>query len=931
MNNRILRTAGIAAAGIFMLVSCSDFSNMQIPETVSVKTDATYSANFGSFSKSLSDYISVDTIKEQIAKSSTSFSVYDYNPDSDAAIQHFLIKYPAMDKSIDISDQLNSINIGTSLDSSIGFNQSFTVPEINQTFSETTEQNLYSTIYSKSSLNGSGTIIVLDTGDSKTHTPAELGYELTPISITVSGIQFDTISYRSGKLDIAITPQTNPPGDFKFILKAMLYKSDGTTEIASSSETDVSQGGTLSIPLTTNPLVPSMMLKFSGSITSSTSVSSYSYAVTAGLSSDAQMSEITGLTMSSSELESAGSLSFSQTVSAGTVSDSFISAKIEEGNIIVQAVLPDGWTGVTADSSFAVSGGLSSPNQFNDVTGSGSLINKSLSLEGATFTPQDITITGNASLTLSNATIIFPSSGTVDITTSGSCKVTKFTSATINLGDDVQTSYTYETAVPDELKDFVTKIDYSKIGVSFNYINGLPTNTANDINNISVKAVSTFMNMTGTDESLSKTLTAGTTTKTSTELVSQDSFINLTTYSADDSKIDITIDVTLPGATPEHPTYVTVSNIEPGSSYSLSMSDFALVFDWSAITINSSALTQSATDVDTGLNFSTLLAGVTESMSADQAAEVKKLYNMTFNAIPVYLYISKPVVLEGGNDIFENLKAKGTISLTAKMSDEVNPEEPIVLIDKQGTSDTDYIDFPQSVPSLSEDSSGTVISNLDTLAGEGALTAVTSADLPGILTSKLESLKMTYTVSMSDEGGTGLTISKSAVDSLKESGGALTISAVVYIDLPLDLTTSDKISVNVMKLADKSSTDDLLGRSSALDTSDYQKYLDAIKNITLGISAGNTMGLSGAGITITDNDKIFGKEGKILYLSGDSTISLTGSQITTLLKTTPYMPTITLTIPKQTELKIPRNADFSIGIKASIATDGTIQLYGGNN
>ncbi|MCK9169794.1 MAG: hypothetical protein M0P01_05215 [Treponema sp.] len=933
MNIKHLKSGIFLSAGILLFISCS---NMSIPQSVSVKTDATYSANFGSYSKNLSDYFSADSIKEQIAKSSTSFSVYDYNPGSNAAVQHFLIKYPAMDKSIDISDQLDSINIGTNLDSKMGFNQSFTVPKIDQTFSNTAEQDIYSAVNSKSTLTGNGNIMVPDRGRSISDSTDTVG--LTTVDINISGITFTSIYYRSGSLDITLKPDSLPAAGFKLLLTATLYQDDGTTKISSSSQTDVSTGGTLSIPLSTNPLTSSMKLKFTGSVTGSTAALStpnlYTYAVSAGLT-DAEMSKITGLKMTPEELGPAATISFSQTVNAGSTSSSLVSAEIGGGSLILQTLLPEGWSGVSATSAFSLSGGLTAASgDFTDTAGTGYLINKNLALAGKTYTPSDISISGSTTLNFdpdTGATIIFPQSGTVDITTTGSCSITSFTSATVNLGNDVQTSYTYETAVPDELKDFVTKIDYSnsKIGVSFNYINGLPTNTTHDINNITVKAVSTFMNMTGTDDASSKTLTAGTTTKTSTELVSENSFIDLTKYSAADSKIDITVDVALPGATTEHPTYVTVSNIEPGSSYSLSMSDFALVFDWSAITINSSSLTQSATDVDTGLNFSTLLAGVTDGMPAGQAAEVKKLYNMKFNAIPVYLYISKPVVFDkDGKDIFEKLNGTGKISLTPTISG--TTESPVYLL---GTSSgAENITFPTTIPTISEDSSGTVISNLATLAAGKSLTEVTSAGLPNILTSSLESLKMSYAVSMSDENGTGLTIPKSAVDSLKESGGALTISAVVYIDLPLDLTTSDDISVDVMKLADKSTTDDLLGRSSALNTSDYQKYLDALKNITLGFAINNSLGLSKAYAVISDNtSNIFTSSGEKLYFEGSSSFSLTGDQISNLLQTYPYMPTVTLSIPANTNITIPRDADLSIGLSAKITTDGTIQLYGGNN
>lgn len=81
----------------FLLVSFFFFScNWEIPEKISVVSEAEYAFTVGDFSKSLSEYISAESIAESLTNDK-GFSVYDYNPGKNCSIQEFLIDLPVAD------------------------------------------------------------------------------------------------------------------------------------------------------------------------------------------------------------------------------------------------------------------------------------------------------------------------------------------------------------------------------------------------------------------------------------------------------------------------------------------------------------------------------------------------------------------------------------------------------------------------------------------------------------------------------------------------------------------------------------------------------------------------------------------------------------------------------------------------------------------
>lgn len=880
MENRLLKTAGIFASAVFALASCSNIAKMQVPESVSVKTNATYSANFGSYSKNLSDYISAETITEQISNSS--FSVYDYNPGSSADFQEFLIKYPVIDKTIDVGSSISDIDL-TSAGSSASINQSFAIPDLSRTFTQNISfSDLNSRINSETTI-ASGSVQVIDPGTAQTvdsvHVPA--------VTLTITSPEFSTLTYRSGSLVVSVTA---PGGTTltKLSLTAVLKNASTNATISTSGEADVYNGGTLTIPLDGKTLVPSMKISFSGSIDGNSAGTVLSYGIAPSISGG-ELSEVTGLTLSADDLGDSAEETINTLVNVDST-DPLVSAVIGTGSLTVRSPLPSGWSGVTATASgLALSGALTS-SAFTDNGGSAYLLNQSLNLEGLTFTPGTLTVTGTITLSLNNATIIFPSGG-ISLTTTASCAVSKLATATIDTSG-YTLSETYSSDVPEDLSSFVNSITYSKAGVKVgSYTNTLPAG-----NDIALTLTSSFLSITGTEAT--GTISSATTNGTLELAKTGTGTIDVSGATA----IDTTVAITLPGASGSTATF---SNLATNTTYTLVASDFTPELEWTNINVNTSSLAVSETSgIDTGINFDTIMSDLPE--------EVQTAFDsLQIESLPLYLSVEMPDI-----PAFSGLSLSGNIYLQYTAG---STTENFNILGNKNASTQGTLD-PENI-------SLTIVNDVVTtnLASSG----LAELDLAAVFNTRPDSLKLFYDISPASGGGSGIDISYADYETIMDSG--VNIAAIVYIVLPLKATVVNSTSLDIMSLAGKSSTDDLLGRSEALDTSDYQKYLDAIKNVTLGITVGNTMGLSAANVKITDTDEIFGTDGMTMYLSGDSTVSLTGDQITSVLQTYPYMPTVTLTIPADTEIIIPRDADISVGLSAKVATDGTIQLYGENN
>ena len=119
-----------------VFLSCGDY---QIPQSVSIKTDADYNFSVGSIEQDLSSFLNIKTISEKLNSSLaggtenafSSFSVYDYRPTTDNTnpSQKFLAEVKLQEIPVDISEYLSNMDISTALTEQ-SFEQEFTIPSL---------------------------------------------------------------------------------------------------------------------------------------------------------------------------------------------------------------------------------------------------------------------------------------------------------------------------------------------------------------------------------------------------------------------------------------------------------------------------------------------------------------------------------------------------------------------------------------------------------------------------------------------------------------------------------------------------------------------------------------------------------------------------------------------------------------------------------
>ena len=135
MMKKIYKLSAFIAAStitIFSLLSCGD---LQIPESISVATDAEFNVNLGTLKYNLSDTLNTQSITEQMQQSlGNKMGLYSYLPDNnpltdddESDILSYLIHYPVYEVPIDVGSYLNDLDFSSvfgSTDFDFNFEQS---------------------------------------------------------------------------------------------------------------------------------------------------------------------------------------------------------------------------------------------------------------------------------------------------------------------------------------------------------------------------------------------------------------------------------------------------------------------------------------------------------------------------------------------------------------------------------------------------------------------------------------------------------------------------------------------------------------------------------------------------------------------------------------------------------------------------------------
>ncbi len=896
--NRNLKILCIVVATTIFLSSCDQITKMQVPQTVSVKTKAEYSAPLGTASMSLSDYLSADTLNNVLG--SSDITAYDYQPDS-TTTQEFLIDYPLEEIPIDISSYFSDMDFTTDL-SDMSFSKDIEIPDLSVSdfSSSISVSEMTDSIKDLISFGTLDSVTLLEPGSGNELSTSEIetatGSELS-MDFTISSPTFDTVTYSAGSLDLTFTSSSTPSSDYAADVTVSLLHD--TTVLSTSDETDIGQGGTIEIPLSGVTLYPDMTISIevtaSGGEDPTVTTSGVSYKENtydlAAVMSDTEFSSVTGLTVDDADL------SVSQSIDMSSASDSFVEATISTGSLSLQAALPDGWSGVTlTPSSMTLGGGLDGATLSDDSSVTDAAFAQTSDLSGATLTPDDITVTGTITVSMSDATLVFAEDADTTIDLTGSVSIDELSSATVDLGSDNDFDVSYSSALPTAVSEYISEMDFSEVGIDVSYVNTLPEG-----NDIDMTVSSDFFGIGDT----TKTIAAATSSATDLSFTTKGSTVDISS----NSTVDFNAAMSLPGATTANPSYVTLTDISFGETYTIS-ADVSVVMDWSSVTLNAdtSALSQSGT-ISTGVSLDSIFS------SSSMPTALQDIFdNVDLTELPIYLVLEKPDL-----DALNDFSVTGTVLIQTNDSGTI-ANQTYLAGSSSGSADIGFVD----ALSMEENDDGVVTTTLseDNTSANADLTDIVNARPSG-------DLEVSYDISMGDSSSTsGITITKTQYDALADSG-ATSIKITAYIVLPLSLKLNSDVTIDDLLSAfgSSSSSSDLFSRSEATSTEDLEDYLSVIKSFALDYNL--TLPVNGLDATISLEDTTSGIS-KALSLSGSS-LSFTTDEITSILSTYPFEPTISMTLSATDstgEFTVLRDTTADVSAVVDIQTDGSITLFG---
>ena len=912
-----------------IFISCGDY---QIPQSVSIKTDADYNFSVGSIEQDLSSFLNIKTISEKLNSSISegnknafsSFSVYDYRPpltDSGNQSQKFLAEVKLQEIPVDISEYLSNMDISTSLKEQ-SFEQQFTIPSLSvDSLSSDLELPDFNEIISESAEIGlppNLEIII----------PGNLNAEIEPftIDINVTSPEFSSISFYEGNLQVSIITDEEVYGS-TVDAKLELLDSDG--KLVSQASNTITNQATFPLPIAGKTLKPNMKLKLSGKQSGGKDLNFPKYKIRC-IFSAIKIKEIIGLKM---DLGEQGNLSIDQKVYIGT-DDTFVSCVIGKGSLSAIAKIPDRWTGVSSDSDLRIEGALKKSDA-NAITESDFdksqenppyILNRTLNLQGHTFSKESeaINVKGTVKIKLddvngANIYLEQDTTGLNKIKVDTTCSITEIQNITIDTakaGIQDKLSFKDEQPLPPEIATYVDNIILTKAGIEGSYTNTLPEG-----NDFSVEFISNFLFSSA--EPKSQVFSNGENLPLSKDLINT---TENTIKFSESSKVDYALQIKLPGATPEHPEYAQFKNVKIGETYKIAI-NIKPVFDWKSITINTAASEMQLNQkIETDFNLSTMFKEISSSFGDDKFFKKIELTKM-----PLYLYFSCPSQL----DVLKNIKYKGLLKF-------VCGEKKLYVVgsEKNGKEEDGTLQFITNQPLEFQDSSEEsqiVTSNISNFPSSY------SGDVADMVnsTKDVQDSKLTieYCLRISDsadEKKSQITISKTDFDKIKDDKSPSTISIFARIIIPLEMKITEQIDLNINKLANLNEDTDIFNRTEAPDLSEIMKYAQIVESMSVSYNSENKFFnyqndsskslqfIFNTGMTnLTTN--VYGEKGDLNLKNG--TIKIVYEDIKKILEQYPFTPKMTVRLPEG-NVYLPQDPSIKINCNIGLSTNGTVKLFG---
>ena len=911
-----------------IFISCGDY---QIPQSVSIKTDADYNFSVGSIEQDLSSFLNIKTISEKLNSSLSegnknafsSFSVYDYRPpltDSGNQSQKFLAEVKLQEIPVDISEYLSNMDISTSLKEQ-SFEQQFTIPSlsVDSLSSDLELPDFNEIIKTNAQIDLPGDSIII---------PGALNGSIDPTTITVNikSPEFSSISFYEGNIQVSIKTDMDPHGSE---VSATLRLLDSDDNLISSASNKITNKGTFLLPIDGKTLKTNMKLELSGTQSGGIFGESLSYKIEC-LFSAIKIKEIKGLKM---DLGEQGNLSVDQNIYIGT-DDTFVSCVIGKGSISSVAKIPETWKGIYSDPDLTIEGALKKSDGSSIVKSDFNktdenlpyILNRNLNLEGCTFSrePEAIHVKGTVQIKLDdvNGADIYlekDTTGLNKIKVDTTCSITEIQSIIIDTakaGIQDKLSFEDEQELPPEINTYVDNVILTKAGIEGTYTNTLPQG-----NDFTAEFSSNFLFSSTTPKS--QVFSNGENLPLSEEL------INTTETKikfSDSSKIDYVLQIKLPEATPEHPEYAQFKNVKIGETYKIAI-NIKPVFDWKSITINTAASKkQLKQTIETDFNLSAMFKDISSSFGDDEFFKKIELTQM-----PLYLYFSCPSQL----DVLKNIEYKGILKFVC------GDENLYVVGDKEnGIEEDGTLKFITSKPlefKNSSEESQIVISDISKYPSSH------SSNLADMVnsTKNIQDSKLTieYCLRISDsknEEKDKITISKSDFEQIKADTSTSTISIFARIIIPLEMKITEQIDLNINKLANLNEDTDIFNRTEAPDLSEIMKYAQIVESMSVSYNSENKFFnyqndsskslqfIFDTGMTnLTTN--VYGEKGDLNLKNG--TIKIVYEDIKKILEQYPFTPKMTVRLPEG-NVYLPQDPSIKINCNIGLSTNGTVKLFG---
>ena len=910
-----------------IFISCGDY---QIPQSVSIKTDADYNFSVGSIEQDLSSFLNIKTISEKLNSSISegnknafsSFSVYDYRPpltDSGNQSQKFLAEVKLQEIPVDISEYLSNMDISTSLKEQ-SFEQQFTIPSlsVDSLSSDLELPDFNEIIKTNAQIDLPGDSIII---------PGALNGSIEPttINVNIKYPEFSSISFYEGNIQVSIKTEMDPHGSE---VSATLRLLDSDGNLISSASNKITNKGTFLLPIDGKTLKTNMKLELSG--TQSGGIAEFlSYKIEC-LFSAIKIKEIKGLKM---DLGEQGNLSVDQNIYIGT-DDTFVSCVIGEGSISSVAKIPKTWKGIYSVPDLTIEGALKKSDGSSIVESDFNttdenlpyILNRNLNLSGCTFSKEHeaIHVKGTVQIKLDdvNGADIYLEKDTTDlnkIKVDTTCSIKEIESIIIDTakaGIQGKLSFKDEQELPPEINTYVDNVILTKAGIEGTYTNTLPQG-----NDFTAEFSSNFLFSSTTPKS--QVFSNGENLPLSKELINTRE--NTIKFS-DSSKIDYALQIKLPGATSEHPEYAQFKNVKIGETYKIAI-NIKPVFDWKSITINTAASEmQLKQKIETDFNLSAMFKDISSSFGDDDFFKKIELTQM-----PLYLYFSCPSQL----DVLKNIEYKGILKFVC------GDEKLYVVGDEENGIEKDgTLKFITSKPlefKNSSEESQIVISDISKYPSSH------SSNLADMVnsTKNIQDSKLIieYCLRISDsknEEKDKITISKSDFEQIKADTSTSTISIFARIIIPLEMKITEQIDLNINKLANLNEDTDIFNRTEAPDLSEIMKYAQIVESMSVSYNSENKFFnyqndsskslqfIFNTGMTnLTTN--VYGEKGDLNLKNG--TIKIVYEDIKKILEQYPFTPKMTVRLPEG-NVYLPQDPCIKINCNIGLSTNGTVKLFG---